>query len=218
MKNKDKNLINKLTNDLTQVKPVACCTHRFILALAVILVCSLALFFMKGGLRLADNIIFTPAFVTESLLLCISGLLSGWAAFKLSIPDYRVRLPVMVSLLIPTFVWLSLNIWCYMMLKDRIAEQWSHIERFGIETVELTFLVAIPSAILFYLISRAAPVNKNLTAYAVILSSASFGALAVRLTCGMNDYAHLLFYHFLPVLALGLLGLALGRFFIRGHV
>jgi hypothetical protein len=204
----EKKLIDDLTKDLKPVKTVPCCLTRLCLWLPVVLFFILGFVYFKG-LRTDFESLLTTSFMLESLLLFLSGLLAAMAAFKLSIPDTRLRLPVITLLTIPTFVWLGLNVYSYIMSagSNIMAEVHNH-ERFENEIFLLIFMVTLPATVLFYLIAKAAPTFRAWTAYAIILATASFGAIAVRMICGFDGYAHLLIYHFLPVIMLSVLGLA----------
>lgn len=211
----DKKLIDDLTRDLEPVKPVACCMTRLCLWLPVLLFFILAFIYFEG-LRPDRLNMLTPAFILESLLLFLSGLLAAMAAFKLGIPDTKLRLPVIALLAVPTAIWLGLNIYTYIMSSaGQVMSELNHYDNFRHEILLLTLMIALPAAILFYLIAKAAPTFRLWAAYAIILATASFAAIAMRMICGFDGYAHLLIYHFLPVLGLSVLGLALGRFLLR---
>ncbi|MGM0422157.1 MAG: NrsF family protein [Pseudomonadota bacterium] len=216
VKNMDeKKLIDDLTKDLKPVKPTRCCLTRLCLWLPVMLFFILGFVYFEG-LRTDVESLLTPSFMLESLLLFLSGLLAAMAAFKLSIPDTRLRLPVIILLTIPTFIWLGLNVYSYIMStgSNIVTEVHNH-DRFLNEVFLLIFMVTLPAAVLFYLIAKAAPTFRAWAAYAIILATASFGAIAVRMICGFDGYAHLFIYHFLPVIGLSVLGLVLGRFLLR---
>lgn len=80
---------------------------------------------------------------------------------------------------------------------------------------DILFVGLLPGALLFFMIRRAAPQRLNLSAWLVLVAGATFGALGAHLSCANDGPLHVLFWHILPVLVIGSLGVTLGRRLMR---
>jgi hypothetical protein len=81
--------------------------------------------------------------------------------------------------------------------------------------LDLATMGLIPGAILFVMAFRAAPLRRAWVGWLLAVALASSGSLATALTCRNDSPAHVLVWHFLPVLAAGALGAAAGRWVLR---
>ena len=68
----------------------------------------------------------------------------------------------------------------------------------------------IPGAIAFWQLMRAAPLKRKWTGFFAALSVFSFAAIGVQCGCANDDPYHVLFWHFTPILVLGMLGALAG--------
>ena len=68
----------------------------------------------------------------------------------------------------------------------------------------------IPGVVLFMLIGRAAPLQIIQNAATAALAATTLGAVATQLICPVDDPAHQLVGHVLPVVVLAVIGLAVG--------
>tara|TARA_B100001971_G_C18193668_1_gene540153 strand:+ start:200 stop:847 length:648 start_codon:yes stop_codon:yes gene_type:complete len=213
---KTDDLIKDLTKDLEPVKPVPSLASRLFLysALSVLLIRAVA--FYIGESRMSMGEMLKPQFFFEMALLFGAGLMAIAAAFKLSIPDTKIRCTTVALLVIPTMIVIGMNIFGYLRITGiSMMEEMHKHDTFLHEITDLLLMIALPTAMLFYIIGRAAPTFRMWAGYAIVLSVACFGAIVLRTFCGMDHGAHLIIYHYLPILGASAIGVVMGAISLK---
>lgn len=203
-------LIDTLSGDLRPVKPLPSplCRATGFSAAAIVIA---AVFSLAAGVRDdAMTLAATPRFAAEIVLMAVSGFLSAFAAFHLSIPDTKIRRPVLLAVLAATTGWLFLALACCAGVDDMIH---GHADYHCLR--DLAVLAVMPVVAAFVLLSRGAPVWSGFAGYGMALSAASFSAAALRFLCANDNHGHLLLWHYIPVIVLALLGILLGKAVIK---
>lgn len=206
-------LISDLTKDLKPVKPLPRVILRVAMWSAVTLgaICLAICAFTKGFRADLPGILHNHVLCSDTLVIFIAGLLSAFAAFRLCVPDTKVRNDVKAMIALPTLMWFALI--------------GGNAHKSGLAAPEaagepcltdLSFLMAVPLLAVVFMVMRAASVFPALAGYCAVLAASSFGALGMRLLCPHDAPAHLLAWHFLPVMIFALCGLALGKILLKG--
>ena len=213
-------LIDSLTQDLQPVRPLQAPVTRAIIMSFTALILIVGMLLFLGGPRADWAAVFkTPIFMIGDILMLVAGFISAIAAFTLSVPDTKIRKPVIVLLCAATVIWVGICLYALSSITlPAIQAEIADIGKSSACLKALIFMSAVPLAISFFLALRAAPVWRGWTGYALTLSMASFGAFGMRFFCPSDSYAHLLLWHFLPVVALSVLGGLLGRIILRFRV
>ena len=200
-------LIAQLGQDLKPVKPLAgALTLSLILSGLSLAATFAAIAIFTKGIRADWQVMFNEH-VCKTAGIFVAGILAAYAAFKLSVPDTRIRTPERVILGLASFIWVLL-----------IAGQ------IGVEPPEagyrncltdFSLLFIIPFAAGIFMATRGAPVWYGWAGYALALSVGSFAALGMRFACPNEQPAHLLVWHYLPVLAFAIIGIGLGQILLK---
>ncbi|MEZ0261906.1 MAG: NrsF family protein [Alphaproteobacteria bacterium] len=205
-------LISDLTKDLKPVKRLPRVALRaglwavFTLGAIAVAICA----FTKGPREDLHTAAHNHVFCCETLAILVAGVLATVAAFRLCVPDVKVRGVVQAMTGLATFIWLTL-----------IGAQ---VHRAGLVPPEpagepcltdLSLFMAVPLLGAVFMVMRAASVFPALAGYCAVLATGSFGALGMRLLCANDEPAHLLVWHFLPVMIFALCGLPLGKILLK---
>jgi hypothetical protein len=153
-----------------------------------------------------------PFFWLESLAILLVACIAIAAAFVLSVPG-RESSPLTKWLVgIPLAIWMAQMTGRFVFESHDISPYfWSG---YGCAN-EIVALGILPGILMFYMIKRAAPTNLGLTGALGALAVASISALGTQFTCSSSAPSHLLAFHFVPVLAVGAVGIFLGKKFLR---
>ncbi|TAL28634.1 MAG: DUF1109 domain-containing protein [Alphaproteobacteria bacterium] len=203
-------LIEKLSKDVKPVRPLPRAGFRAL---------SLSLWSLALALLILEQVhaprsdlaatFHSPVYLAQGFVMMIAGLLAAFAAFKLSIPDTRLRPSVISSLASATLLWgLLIVIELFKAPAELPAAAPSCF-------IGLTIGMSAPLALGLVMMMRSAPVWRGWAGYAMVLSVGSFTALVMRFICPDDSPGHLLVWHFLPVLALALPGVLLGRILLN---
>ena len=209
--------IDSLATDLQPVSPLPAPVMRAALMSLTALVLVTGMISFLGGPR-ADwlSVLQNPIFMSGDILMLVAGFLSAVAAFTLAVPDTKIRKPVIALLCSATVIWVVICLYAAASLTAQgVQAEITDIGKSAACFKALIFMSALPLAVSFYMALRAAPVWRGWTGYALTLSMASFGAFGMRFFCPSDSYAHLLLWHFLPVVILSVLGGVLGRIILR---
>ncbi|MCC7036994.1 MAG: DUF1109 family protein [Alphaproteobacteria bacterium] len=200
-------LIAQLGRDLKPVKPLAGAgTLALILASLSLAATFGAIEIFTKGIRSDWQVMF-GAHLCQTAGIFAAGVLAAYAAFKLSVPDTRIRTPERVILGLASFIWVLL-------IAGQIgAEPPKPGYRNCLTDFSLLFI--IPFAAGVFMTTRAAPVWYGWAGYALALSVGSFSALGMRFACPNEQPAHLLVWHYLPVLGFAIVGIALGQILLK---
>ena len=153
-----------------------------------------------------------PAFVALAMATLATGLVAAWSALVLSVPGaertplVRILAAILIAGWAMTFV-IQLatggNAW------PRLAAFPNH---WGC-VVRISALSILSGVVLFAMLRRAAPLRPHLCAALAALASASLAATATYIMCPVDDPAHQLVSHVLPVAAIVFAGTIIG---VRG--
>lgn len=200
-------LIAQLGQDLKPVKPMAgALTLSLILSGLSLAATFGAIAIFTKGIRADWQVMFNEH-VCQTLGILAAGLLAAYAAFRLSVPDTRIRNPVRVILGMASFIWVLL-------IAGQIGAEPPQAGYRNCLT-DFSLLFIIPFAAGIFMATRAAPVWYGWAGYALALSVGSFSALGMRFACPNEQPAHLLVWHYLPVLAFAIIGIALGQILLK---
>lgn len=206
-------LIDKLARDLKPVRPLPSAAVRAAILAAWSLAIGIAVLFLVHPPR-ADLVgaVHQRVYLVQGLAMLAAGVLSAFAAFRLSVPDTRLRAPVSVALGLSTALWLA------MIIAEAVAGGDRLPARSDSCLIGLVMAMGIPLIMAIAMVTRGAPVRRGWAGYAAVLSVGSLAALVMRFMCPDDSHAHLLFLHFLPVLALAVLGAPFGRILLKDRI
>lgn len=209
---------NKLIDTLGQdLKPVKQIRHPAVTAglfVAFTAFATLGVAMCAGKLRIDVASKFQDmGFVAETATLAVAGVLSALAAFRLSIPDTRIRRPVIAAILIATAIWAVVcGSHCISLIMGGDAAHHDDIHGGFHCALDLAAFLVLPLITGIVMATRGAPVWTGYAGFCMALSAASIAAIAMRLVCGSDDSGHLLIWHFAPALIFSGAGIALGQF------
>ena len=155
-----------------------------------------------------------PAFLAVALATIGTALLSAGSAFVLSIPGaerspWQRLLPLMAG-----------GLWALALLYLLTAEgavvrrllqwpiHWSCL-------IEIAGLSVVPGWALFAMLRRAAPLKRAWSGAFATLAAVAIGAAATQFICPVDDPAHQLVGHVLPVAVLSMLGAIAGQRYLN---
>jgi hypothetical protein len=73
----------------------------------------------------------------------------------------------------------------------------------------------IPGVFLLMIVRQGATLRRTGSSFFAFTAAAALGALGTQFSCHKNDAAHLFVWHFLPIVLIGVLGVALARKIIK---
>lgn len=208
---------NKLIDTLGQdLKPVKQIRHPAVTAgifVAFTAFATLGVAMCAGKLRIdVASKFHDMGFVAETATLAVAGVLSALAAFRLSIPDTRIRRPVIAAILIATAIWAVVcGTHCASLMMGSAAHHPDMHSGFHC-ALDLAGFLVLPLITGIVMATRGAPVWTGYAGFCMALSAASIAAIAMRLVCGNDDSEHLLIWHFAPALIFSGAGIVLGQF------
>ncbi len=205
MKNQD--LINNLTMDLRPVKVFKLKWQHYATCLAVGLFTTLAGLAISGVRFDLLETMKSAQFIIESLILIVLALASTAIALRLSIPHKQ-------SQKTKYFVLTTLGVW-FLVLLFFLLRSNAPMAGWGFTCLSQVLLGSVfPAAVIFFIANQAAPLSRALTGWVVLTSGTAFGALVAHFSCSMSNPLHLLVWHALPVVVIGVLGVFIGKLFL----
>jgi hypothetical protein len=154
--------------------------------------------------------IYQPTFVATAVATLGTALLSAAAAFVLSVPGVeRSRLQRAVPL-VAGGVWALVLVVLLTTGGDPVQRvlalpfHWACL-------IEIVGLSIVPGWALFAMLRRAAPLRPAWSAALATLAAVALAAVATQVICPVDDPAHLLVGHVLPVAFLSVWGAIVGR-------
>lgn len=201
------NLIATLAEDVRQVEPAA---HPFFLSLkwigaaAIYLVAALAV----SGLR-ADfsDKLQSPMFVAEIAALFGIFASTSFAAALLAFPDMHQKKKLVFAPLVAFALFLLTLFFAWH--QDMPAAPLP-VHSFEC-TLSIMLMALLPSIWIFYSMRNYASTHSALAGGNALLASFSIGALWLRLHEVNDSILHVIAWHYLPMLSIGLVGLWLGK-------
>jgi hypothetical protein len=200
------NLIASLAEGMEPTRPAARPLALFLKWLAGAVVYIAVLLFCFGLRNDLLTGFHSPLFLAETGLLACLVVTSGISAVILSFPDlYQRRWAVFMPVL-PLALFLA-TLYAGWLHDNPPSPQPPH----GLMCLLCICMYSLPPAIgLLLLLRRQASTHYYLAGAVTLLASSSIGCLALRLSENTDSIAHLLKWHYLPIVGFGLLGVWLG--------
>ena len=212
---KTDDFIKQLSSDVKPVKRLASPGKRFFIwFLASFFSISLGISLM--GIRSDfSQALINPRFVLETLAILAIAILAAAGAFMMSVPGMGSRPIIRWLLIIPSIAWLlSLVFRLYTIYSQ--ANSFAFIFDYGFGCIRDIFLLGIlPGSFLFFMLKAAAPLRLSWTGALATLSAAAIAAVGVQFTCSVDSPVHIFLWHVLPVIVIGVTGIALGKYLLR---
>lgn len=196
-------LIHELARSTTPVKrltPPAIRWLQWFLGAAVCLGLGVAAFGLRPDLASAGHNLQYLIQLGATLALAQLSVLS---ALLLCMPGRAPRSELPMAMLL---LWLSALVYAW-----QAAPTVSSSAGIGCART-IALLAALPGGLLIWMIRRGTILDALQAGFFALLGAGAWGAVGMQLICGSQEPAHLLMWHFLPVLLMGLLGLLLGKF------
>lgn len=157
------------------------------------------------------------AFMAELLLAVGIGFLAASAACYASLPDMNQQgwmrwtpfvplgfLTILLTYTYATTMDAPMHALVLMCMTDGYDCTW-HIALFSLA----------PGVILFFMMRRAAAIHYYWAGFMGVLAVTSFGYVALRLLEANDNLAHIMVWHYIPMFAMALLGMWLGKKMLR---
>jgi hypothetical protein len=163
------------------------------------------------GLR-ADvvTVMFQPVFLGIAVVTLGTALLAAASALILSIPGAERSILQRVIPLVGGGLWVvALSV-----LLTTGGEALERLLRFPLHwacVIEIAALSVLPGLVLFAMVRRAAPLRRAWSGALATLAAVGISATATQFICPLDDPAHQLVGHVLPVAALSVLGAFVGH-------
>lgn len=152
-----------------------------------------------------------PLFAAEVILLLVLLVSTAFSAAVLSFPDLhqQPRIAYAPAAVMALFVLIMLLAWH----NDNPP---APLPQHSFEcTLSILLLSFLPSVAIFYAVSRFASTHQRASGSMAMLFAFSIGALWLRLYEATDSIIHLIEWHYLPMLAVGVAGLWLGRVLLK---
>ncbi|MFA5825632.1 MAG: DUF1109 domain-containing protein [Gallionellaceae bacterium] len=200
-------LVAKLVQDAGAVKPVP---HPFMLSLqwmgiaAIYLALSLAL----SGLRpdLLERL-HSLWFAAEIIALLGLFIVTSLSAALLAFPDLHQK---RILALAPTWIFALFLLILFFAWRADSPPAPLPVHSFEC-TLGIMLMALLPAGWTFYSLRKYASTHYRLAGSVALLSAFSVGALWLRLHEATDSIAHVIAWHYLPMLAIGIIGLWLGK-------
>jgi hypothetical protein len=156
------------------------------------------------------TVIHQPTFMGIAVVTMITALLSAAGAFVLSVPGAE-RSPLQRVLpLAAGGVWAIMLV---VLLTDggHPMQRLLALPFHAACLIEIVGLSVVPGWVLFAMLRRAAPLRRTWSAALATLAAVALSAIATQVICPIDDPAHQLVGHFLPVAFLSVWGAIAGR-------
>ncbi len=204
-------LIAGLSKDAQPVKPAP---HPYMLSLqwigaaAIYLIVSLALSGLRPDWQAS---IHNPWFIAEVAALLALFIVTALSAALLAFPDLHQKRLLAFAPAAPAALFLAVLFFAW-----RADSPPAPLPVHSIEcTCSILLTMLLPALWTFYSLRRYASTHYRLAGSIALLSAFSVGALWLRLHETNDSIAHVVEWHYLPMIAVGLLGLWLGRLLLK---
>jgi hypothetical protein len=204
-------MIAGLSKDAQEVKPAPrpwLLSLKWLAAATAYVIVSLAISGVRPDLLLQFH---KPWFVAEIVLLVGIFVFTALSAAILAFPDlHQQRRAVLAP------VWIF-ALFALVMLFSWLAD--NPPSPLPVHSFECTLSIftfsLLPTAGIFYAMRRFASTHLRLSGIVAVLFAFSTGALWLRLHEQTDSIIHLIKWHYLPMIAVGLIGLLLGKMLLR---
>lgn len=204
-------LVARLAQDATAVKPVP---HPFLLSLKLIAATTIYLIVSLtfSGLR-PDWVekLHSLWFVAEIAALVGIFCVTSLSAALLGFPDqYQKRKMVLAP------IWLFILFLLVLILALRADSPAAQLPVHSFQcTLSITLMALVPATWTFYAMRKFASTHSRLAGCVALLSAFSVGALWLRLHEATDSLVHVIEWHYLPMLVIGIVGLWLGKWLLK---
>ena len=205
------NLVSTLSKDVARVTPAPrpmLLSLKWIVAAVVYLVIALTISGVRADLLLQFQ---RPWLVAEIMVLLGITITTALSAAVLAFPDLHQQRKLAFApawmfalfLLVMLFAWLA---------DQPPAPLPMHSFQC---TLSILLCSLLPTLVIFYALRRYASTHQRASGSIAMLFAFSVGALWLRLYENTDSITHLIEWHYLPMIAVGLLGLWLGRVLLK---
>jgi hypothetical protein len=209
MDNNEK-LIKLLSENVTPVIPQGSLIIRLTKWIIPSILCGLLGFFTLGFREEIFMNMSSAIFIIENIFIVIAGICLASAAFISATPGYKIG-PVIILSTISFIIWSSIFIFSGTNTQGTDISSEMHNARGMLCTMDVILLAVIPGIITFIMLKRLATTNLGYTGAFAVLAITSIAVVSSRFMCHNMDPAHLIIWHFLPVLIMGFIGILLGK-------
>jgi len=204
-------LVASLSKEASAVKPAP---HPFMLSLrwtiaaAIYLAVSLAI----SGLRPEFlEKLHNPWLLAELAALLGLFIVTTLSAALLAFPDLHQKRVLAFAPIVPALIFLIV-----ILLAWRADNPPAPLPVHSFEcTLSITLMTLLPAVWTFYSMRKFASTHYRLAGSVALLSAFSVGALWLRLHEANDSILHVVEWHYLPMLGIGLLGLWLGKVLLK---
>lgn len=206
---KTDDLISKLSAEIVPVRTIENFYRRFLKWLLSAFLCVSAGIALLGLREDWQTIFNNPILLAQNILILLGVIFSAATALLLCVPGSEKKLATKLLISAPLLLWASL-----LVFGNVQSAQFQ--PGLGINCIiDICVLGLIPGIFLFVLVQRGAALMRGYVGFLALFASAGLGAWALQFTCHNDEPAHILLWHFLPVLLLGLLGMKLGKLLLK---
>ena len=204
-------LLARLTQDLEPTKKAPSLAMRIGGWIVSMMLFAVVTVLVLGTRADIHSIMFTPRFIVESVAILIAGITAGVLALILSSPGKRTRESILTALG-ASVVWLiSIGIAFFLQLPDSPLSD--GLNSMGLMcSKKIIVLSVIPALLLTALLRLGTAIAGRIAGTFLLISSGLIGMFLLQMRCSMDHTVHLMLYHLLPVVALGVLGWCLGGY------
>ncbi len=193
-------LISKLEDDLTPVKPMVSPVLRSVIwffsgLFSVLFVASIAGFRMDLHQKLMETV-----FVGELVFILILSASAIYSSAWLSIPEGAGKKHVLYVPYIILFIALCI-------LGNDFLSHGISLDNFVFHTciIDAILMGMVPVLLMIWMMKQGAPTAPIMGATMNMIAAGGIGYMGLRLTCGSDDVGHMCVYHILPFIFVGLL-------------
>ena len=202
-------LIVELARNASPVTPLASPSVRFARWAAVMFVFAAIGVFVLGPRADIAEALRQPVYIARLLITLLTALLAAFTAFVLSVPGAERTKAQRMLPFVAVGVWTALVGMFLIAGGDPVARVIAFPVNWPCGYKILGFSL-VPGFALFALLRRAAPLEPLWSASLAALAATALGAVATQFICPVDDPAHQLVGHVLPVIVVAMAGTAIG--------
>ena len=204
-------LIESIVQDTASVEPAShpyLLSAKWLAASVAYLALSLAYSGVRPDLMLKLQ---SPLFLAELVLLAGIIVTTSLSAALLAFPDVHQKRRMIYSPVLMTALFVLV-----MVLSWNANTHPSHLSGHSVQCLMfIASLTLLPAAWMFYMMRSLASTHPYLAGSIALLSAFSIGALSLRLSEQTDSILHVMQWHYLPMIAVGLIGLGLGKLLLK---
>lgn len=193
------NLIDKLTEELEPVKPMAKPLQRaFIWLFTGMLSVAIMGAIVKYRMDLSEKV-QEPMFLGELSLIFLLSASAAYASAWLSLPDGGSKTKTI-------YLPYSIVAIAVILLISEVVEHGYVLKQFEFHhcIVDATLMGTIPLCLMIWMTKQGAPTKPVVAAITNMVAAGSIGYIGLRLTCGSDEIGHVCTYHIIPFVVVGL--------------